>query len=83
MLFTTHELSENDQVLGHILSPPQKLVIQNRMAELATELVNTAHSKADETYFEKINFNKGQIAELQSLLANSETAEQYLNTKEN
>jgi EcoRII C terminal. len=77
MVFTTYNLSEADRLQGSILTTLQSQVIQNRIAQLAEEIVLVSASATDEKYFEKLNFQKGQIAELRAMLDASEQAEQY------
>lgn len=80
MLFGKHQLSEHDNIQGMVLSPLQKQVIENRIAVLAMEIVNAEATLTDQKYFEKLNFTKGQMAELASMIASSDEIEQSLNT---
>lgn len=81
MLFKTHDLSEQTILQGLVLTDLQIQVLENRMAELATEIVNAAATETDRQYFEKLNFQKGQLREIQNMLASSEQASAQL--KEN
>ncbi len=80
MLFQTHELSEHSTLLGLVLSPIQKQVLQNRIAELAASILSAEATCTDPKYFEKLNFTKGQMAELTSMITGSDLAESELNT---
>ena len=82
MTFSTVQLSEDELRSGVILSALQKVVIQNRIYELSNEALAVMHTSADPTYFEKINFLKGQIAELKAMLANSDHFENQYSDKE-
>lgn len=78
MLFKTHPLSEQSTLEGMILTDLQVQVLENRMAELATEIVNASATETDRQYFEKLNFQKGQLREIQNMLVSSEQASAQL-----
>lgn len=78
MLFKTHPLSEQSTLEGMLLTDLQVQVLENRMAELATEIVNASATETDRQYFEKLNFQKGQLREIQNMLVSSEQASAQL-----
>lgn len=80
MLFNTVELSVQDQLSGMILSALQKQVLQNRRAELASQIVMAKASQSDLEYFEKLNFQKGQLQEITNMLTASDEAEAQFNS---
>lgn len=79
MLFNTVELSVRDQLDGMILTDIQKQVLQNRRAELAQQIVMAKASRSDLDYFDKLNFQKGQIEEITNMLTASDQAQEALN----
>lgn len=79
-MFKLHALTEHDMYQGSVLSPLQRQVIENRIMELGASILNAEATSEDPKYFEKLNFTKGQMAELTSWLESSKIIEQQLNT---
>lgn len=78
MNFRTHDLSEEQILQGMVLSPSQVQVLENRLAQIATDILTYPASSTDATYFERLNFARGQMQEVQSMLNTSEEAKQQL-----
>lgn len=78
---TPHVLTEYEVIQGMILTSMQKQVLENRIAELSEQIVAAPASRDNANdYFDKLNFQKGQIWEIKEMLRSSELAEQTTNT---
>lgn len=79
-MFLPHKLTSDEQLSGLILSTLQKCVLENRLAELSYQIANYPAKRSDPDYFDKLNLQKGQLAEVRIMLETSAQAEESLNT---
>lgn len=79
-IFTSYDLTNQEQLSGSILHSEQKMFIQNLISDIATErvaLMPDDPSKPQQ-YFIEMAYKQGQIAILQHLLDSSIASETQL-----
>jgi len=71
--FTQYELTEDEQALGYYLSPEQRAVIQNDIADIAIQRAGIVHDLANpsKSLLEDAAL-KGQLTILQYMLSRSD-----------
>ena len=79
-MFKRHELQDAEITQGSILTTLQVKVIENRISDLGEELIRTSYNRNDPDFFNKISECQGQIRELESLIAISESFQTSLNS---
>lgn len=77
--FTSYELTVKEQLLGSVLSSPQKLVIQNERAIVAEEKIALEYDPNNPgNYTQNEAYLRGKLDILSYLLELSDTAEAEL-----
>lgn len=76
LTYQVHQLSDRDQLEGHILSPTQTAVIQNlRMQTVEQKLALAPSMDSKETYWQQEAYLRGQLDAYNHLLTASDVAQ--------
>jgi hypothetical protein len=74
--FSTFELSEAEQEAGSIINYNQKMVLQNKLSEIATQKINAIYDPQQPLEFaQNISYLQGQLDVINWLLDTSSVVE--------
>ena len=77
--FITYNLTEDEALIGAVLTGLQRQVIQNRISAYAEEKLNLNYTPNDhQTFLQKEAELQGKLSVLRDLLDQSNSAEQFL-----